>query len=145
MIWRSTCITRGGVYSNQQISKHLKELDITWKIASIEAYQAQLEAVQHHVFCFWNCAPLLGICGIPWRILIDVDEFGISIERCNQKGGWTLKVFWVKNNGHYYYSHGQKINLLFPRPPPHGYGSIEHPRRWIKCVQKLKRWQILFL
>jgi hypothetical protein len=37
----------GKMYSSQQISKRLKELDITKKLASVEAYQAQTEAVQH--------------------------------------------------------------------------------------------------
>ncbi len=31
--------------------KRVSELDITTKIASVEAYQAQAEAVQHRVFC----------------------------------------------------------------------------------------------
>ena len=83
----------GGVYSRQQISKHLKELDITKKIASVEAYQAQTEAVQHCVFCFWNRAPPLGIFQVPRRMLIDVDKFGVTIERCNRKKGWALKLF----------------------------------------------------
>jgi hypothetical protein len=41
----------GELYSSQQISKRLKGLDVTTKIASVEAYQAQAEAVQHRVFC----------------------------------------------------------------------------------------------
>jgi hypothetical protein len=41
----------GELYSSQQISKRLKGLDIATKIASVEAYQAQAEAVQHRVFC----------------------------------------------------------------------------------------------
>ena len=49
------------MYSSQQVFKHLKELDITKKIASVEAYQAQTEAVQHRVFCLWNRAPPIGI------------------------------------------------------------------------------------
>ena len=36
----------GEMYSNQTISKRLKELDITKKIASVEVYQAQREHVQ---------------------------------------------------------------------------------------------------
>ena len=47
----------GGMYSNQQISKRLKVLGITKKIASVETYQAQEEAVQRPVYCFWNRAP----------------------------------------------------------------------------------------
>ena len=42
----------GDMYSNQQISKRLKELGITKKIASVEAYQAQAKAVQRRVYCF---------------------------------------------------------------------------------------------
>ena len=37
------------MYSDQQISERLKELGITKKIASVEAYQAQTEAVQCRV------------------------------------------------------------------------------------------------
>jgi hypothetical protein len=37
---------RGEMYSNQTIPKHLKELDITQKIVSVEAYQAQSEEEQ---------------------------------------------------------------------------------------------------
>jgi hypothetical protein len=64
-------------------------------------------------------------------MLINVDEFSITIARCNQKKGWALKVFWVWKDGHY--GHGQKIIILFaikpgdPRLPLHVYGSIKHP------------------
>ena len=45
------------MHSNQQISKRLEELSITKEIASVEVYQAQAEAVQCCVYCFWNHAP----------------------------------------------------------------------------------------
>ena len=131
----------GEMYSNQTISKRLKELDITKKIASVEAYQAQTERVQRRVYAFWNHAPPLGICGIPRRMLIDVDEFGVTIERCNRKKGWALKVFRVRKDGHY--GHGQKITVLFaiepgdPTLPPHVYDSIQWPWQWIKCVRNI--------
>jgi len=113
----------GDMYSSQQNSKHLKELGITKKIASVEAYQAQAEAVQRRVYCFWNRAPPLGIFQVPRRMLIDVDEFGVTIERCNRKKGWALKLFRVRKDGHY--GHREKLTVLFainpgdPRPPPH--------------------------
>ena len=66
------------MYTNQQNSEHLKELDITKKIASVETYQAQTEAVQHHILCFWNGASPLGSFQVPRRMLIDVDEFGVT-------------------------------------------------------------------
>ena len=131
----------GELYSSQQISKRLKGLDITTKIASVEAYQAQAEAVQHRVFCFWNRAPPLGILQVPRRMLIDVDEFGVTIERCNRKKGWALKLFRVRKDGHY--GHGQKLTVLFaiepgdPALPANVYGSVEHPRRWIRCVRNI--------
>jgi hypothetical protein len=105
----------GELYSSQQISKRLKGLDITKKIASVEAYQVQAEAVQHRVFCFWNQAPPLGIFQVPQRMLIDVEEFGVTIERCNRKKGWALKLFRVRKDGHY--GHGQKLTVLFAIEP----------------------------
>ena len=94
------------MYSSQKISKHLKGLDIMKKISSVEAYQAQAEAVQRRVYCFWNRAPPLGIFQVPRRMLIDVDEFGVTMARCNRKKGWALKLFWVRKDGHY--GHGKK-------------------------------------
>ena len=105
----------GELYSSQQISKRLKGLDITKKIASVEAYQVQAEVVQHPVFCFWNQAPPLGILQVPQRMLIDVEEFGVTIERCNRKKGWALKLFRVRKDGHY--GHGQKLTVLFAIEP----------------------------
>ena len=43
------------LYSRQTISKRLKELEITKKKASTEAYQAQRPDVQLRVWEFWNC------------------------------------------------------------------------------------------
>jgi hypothetical protein len=131
----------GGMYSSQQISKRLKELAITKKIASVEAYQAQTEAVQHRVFSIWNRAPPLGIFQVPRRMLIDVDKFGVTIERCKRKKGWALKLFRVRKDGHY--GHGQKLTVLFaiepgdPALPANVYGSVEHPRRWIRYVRNI--------
>jgi hypothetical protein len=77
----------GPLYSFNVISKHLAELEITKKRASTEAYQAQREDVQFRVWSFWNCPSPLGIFGVPQRKLIDVNEFGITLEKCNRTGG----------------------------------------------------------
>ncbi len=76
-------------------------------------------------------------------MLIDVDEFGVMIERYNRKKGWALNhVFWVRKDGHY--GHGQKITVLFaiepgdPNLPLNVYGSVEWPRRWIRCVWNIE-------
>jgi hypothetical protein len=121
----------GALYSNQCISKHLKDLEITRKKASMEAYQALDEGVQLKVYTFWNYPPPLGIFQVPLFRLIDFDEFGVTLERCNRTYGWALKVFCVCKDGHY--KHGRKITILFaietgdPALPPDVRGSVAHP------------------
>ena len=51
----------GQLYAQQVISKRLKELEITRKKASTEAYQAACEDVEHRKWSFWNCPPPLGV------------------------------------------------------------------------------------
>jgi hypothetical protein len=76
---------------------------------------------------------------VPRRKLIDVDEFGITMEKCNCTGGLAPRVFRVRKDGYYYF--GAKITVLFaiepgdPRLPPHLRGSVQRPRRWIRCIQ----------
>ncbi len=129
----------GPLYSIDVISKRLAELKITKKRASTEASQAQREDVQFRIWSFWNCSSPLVIFEVPSRKLIDVDEFGITLEKCNRTGGWALKVFCVRKDGHYH--HGAKVTVLFaikpgdPRLPPHVRGSVQHPRHWIRCIQ----------
>ena len=76
----------GPLYSVDAISR-LAELEIMKKRASTEAYQAQREDVQFRVWSFFNCPSPLGIFQVPRRKLIDVDEFGITMEKCNRTGG----------------------------------------------------------
>ncbi len=118
----------GGLYSTEIISKRLKELQITKKKASIEAFQAMRDDVQERVWAWFNTGPPTGIMGVPRRMLIDVDEFGVTLERCNRKGGWAPTFSRVRKDGHY--MHGMKITNL----PPATRGSLQNPRRWIRCV-----------
>ena len=68
-----------------------------------------------------------------------MDEFGVTFERCNRTGGWAVKVLRVRKDGHYH--HGAKITVIFAIEPgdpalaPHVRGSVERPRRWIRCVR----------
>ena len=67
--------------------------------------------MQIRVWGFWNCPPPLGIFEVPRRKLIDVDEFGVTFEKCNCTGGWAVKVLRVRKDGHYH--HGTKITVIF--------------------------------
>jgi hypothetical protein len=129
----------GALYSNQRISERLKDLAVTKKKASIKAYQALNEVVQFRVYTFWNYPPPLGIFQVSLFRLIDFDELGVTLERCNRSCGWALKVFRVRKDGHY--KVGRKITFLFAIEPgdlallPHVRGSVANPRRWIRCIR----------
>ena len=128
----------GDLYSRQAISNCLQDLDVTRKKASTEGYQTQRPDVEFRVCGFWNCPPPLGVLGVPRWKLLDFDEFGVSLEKCNRTGGWAVKVLRVRKDGHYH--HGAKITVIFavkpgdPRLAPHDRGSVKCPRRWIRCV-----------
>ena len=93
----------------------LDELQITRKRASTEAYQAQRQDVQNRVWMWFNTGPPTGVFGVPRKKLIDVDEFGVTFERCNRKYGWAPKFSRVRKDGHY--GHGTKITVLFAIKP----------------------------
>jgi len=128
----------GPLYSKKRLSEHLTELEITKKRVSTKAYQALREEVQFRVWSFFNCPSPLGIFQVPRCKLIDVNEFGITMEKCNRAEEWALRVFRVRKDGHYYF--GAKITVIFaiepgdPRLPHHVLGSVQHPRHWIWCV-----------
>jgi hypothetical protein len=115
--------------SKQCISEHLDDFKITKKKASIKAFQALDAEVQFRVFTYWNSPPPLGIFEVPQHKLIDIVEFGVTLDMCNCTSGWTLKVFQFQKDGHY--SHGKKITVLFAIKPgdlalaPQVYGSVE--------------------
>jgi hypothetical protein len=67
----------------QRISKHLDDLKITKNKASIEAFQASSAGAQFRVFTYKNCPPPLGIFEVRRRKLININEFGVTLERCN--------------------------------------------------------------
>ncbi len=80
----------------------------------------------------WNSPPPLGVYLVPWRKLVDVDEFGVLLEKCNCTGGWAVKVLRVQKDGHYH--HGVKLTVIFaiepgdPDLPDHVCGSVEQPQ-----------------
>ena len=129
----------GELYSDDVISKRLNELQITKKKASTEAFQAFTPENRFRVECFFLCPPPLGVFGVPRRKLIDIDEFGLKLEKCNRTGGWALSCFRVRKEGHY--KVGNSLTCLLaiepgdPNLPPQQRGSVENPRRWVRCIQ----------
>ena len=96
--------------------------------------------MQFRVCFFWNCPPPLGMFQVPRRRLIDVDKFGVTLEKkCNRTGGWAATVHRVRKDVHY--QHGIKMTVIFAiKPgdlalPAHVRGSVERPRRWIRCLR----------
>jgi hypothetical protein len=128
----------GPLYSKQMLSRHLTKLNISKKRASTGAYQAQREDVQYRVWSFWNKPSPTGIFQVPQCQLINVDEFCITIKKCNCTEGWALEFLCVRKDGHYHL--GAKITVLFaiePRDPrlhPLVRGSVQHPRHWVRCM-----------
>ena len=85
----------GDLYSRHAISNRLQDLDVTRKNKSTKGYQTQRPDFEFRVWGFWNCPPPLGVLGVPQWKLLDFDEFGVSLEKCNRTRGWAVKVLRV--------------------------------------------------
>jgi hypothetical protein len=129
----------GGLYTNRTISKQLHELQITQKVASTEAYQAFTPQNLLKAELFWTQPPPLGVISIPRRKFIDVDEFGVELNRCNRTRAWAVENFRIRKAGHY--ARTEKLTVLIgiepgdPRLPANILGSIENPGRWIQVMR----------
>ena len=129
----------GQLYSWQVISKRLKELEITRKKASTKAYQVACEGVEHRKWTFWNCPAPLWVVGVPRRKFIDVDEFGIALEKYNRSNRWASKVYCVRKDDNY--SWGVKMTVLVgiepgdPALPANTPGSFERPLGWVRALR----------
>jgi hypothetical protein len=129
----------GKIYERSQISKRLKELKMTKKKGSTEAYQAFTERNILKCRRFWSHPPPLGVVGIPRSRLIDVDECGFDISQTNRTSGHGHTTIRLRKPGHY--SRDTKLTIIMaveagdPTIPPNVYGSTAHPRRWIRIDQ----------
>jgi hypothetical protein len=129
----------GGVYSRQDLFKRLKELDVTRKKASTEAYQAFLPHNVLRTELFFSEPLPLGISGIPRRKFADFEEFGVAVQQTNRSDGYSHSSIRIRKAGHY--CRDTKLTVLFgvepgdPRLPNHVLGSIGNPRRWIRVLR----------
>lgn len=96
----------GALFTPSQVSRREKELGYTRKRGSTLANQALTPAnIQKHQF-YWSLPYPGGVVGIPRIQLIDIDEFGIWIEKANRVYGKVLVGRDLRENGKY--GHGQK-------------------------------------
>jgi hypothetical protein len=129
----------GRVYTRGVISTRMKEVGMTEKKASTEAYQAYLPINLLKVELFWTRPPPLGVFQVPRRTLVDFDECGIGLEQCERRKGHSLQGIRIRKPGHY--TRDTKYNILMaieagnPNLPPHVDGSIDRPRRWIRILE----------
>ena len=106
-------------------------MDITRKRSSTEAYQAFSPQNQLKLHLFFTQGPPLGVNGVDRCRLIDIDEFGISLERTNKKYGYAHVSLWVRKPGHY--THDTKVTVIVAFEPgdptlPDGVdGSLKNP------------------
>jgi hypothetical protein len=131
-------IANGGrTYSNRAITRKLKEMKVSNKKASIEAYEAYSERNIIRSRLYWNSPPRIGVRGIPrWRLL-DIDEAGFTLKDCPRRYGWGFTSVRVRTTGHYT-RNLTKVNLILavepgnPNLPEDVRGSTAKPRKWFK-------------
>lgn len=105
----------GEIYDRQTIDQRCKELLITKKKASTEAYQAFTPENVRKCWWFWTLPPPLGVVGIPRRQFIDVDEFGVALERMNKSPGRSHISLRVCKPG--FYTRNTKLTVLVAIEP----------------------------
>ena len=138
----------GEIYNRGTISRRMKELKMTRKAASTEAYQAFTPRNLLRAELFWTRPPPLGVFQIPRRQLVDFDECGIVLEQCNRSKGHSVTGVRIRKPGHY--SRGIKLTVIMaiepgdPNLPPGTLGSVDWPRRWIWVRQEAGTTAALF-
>lgn len=138
----------GDLYSRQMIDKRCKELMITKKKASTEVFQAFLPVNIRKCRWFWTLPAPLGVVGTPRRNLIDVDEFGVALERMNRNTGQSHVSIRVRKPG--FYTRNTKLTVLVAiEPGDHRLadgvrGSRSEPRRWIQIVRNTGTTALVF-
>jgi hypothetical protein len=100
----------GDLYAASTISRRLRELKYSRKVASIEAYQAFLPANILRRDRFFNMPPPLGVNGLARRGLCDTDECAIFLEKANRSKGLAHTTIRVRKPGHY--GKGRKLTVI---------------------------------
>ena len=122
-------------YSRQDVSKRLKELNITRKKCSLEAYQAFTPRNLLRARLFWERGPRIGVQGVRRFRLTDTDEAKFSLIKVESKRGWGYRAQRVRDCG-YYSKNPASVNLIMTVEAGNPYldrdvrGSTYNPRKW---------------
>ena len=131
----------GNVHNKSILSKRLKDLEVSRKSVSVEAYEAFSERNLLREQLFWTRPLPLGKVGIPRCKFIDCDEFAIEHKRLNKTKGWGLSCYRVRTIGNY--TKSTKLTVIFAIEAGDQSiddsltGSIARPRRWVQ-VRRLQ-------
>ena len=132
----------GSLYDWQTISNWMKELKISQKVASCEAYQAYTLQNCAHAWWFWTLPPPLGVTGVQHCQLIDVDEAGFELSCINWRQGYSATLIHIQKMGHY--TRDTKLTMIMaiepgdPIIPPHQIRSVQNPCHWIQVINSAR-------
>ncbi len=110
-------------YSNSQVHRAEKLLDLKRKAASTTADFATLPINMLKRELYWTMPPPLGMVGVAVADIIDIDEAGFFLESSNRNFGKTVSCLRCSQNG--VYGRGEKVNLLLAIS-----GDDATPMRW---------------
>ena len=127
------------IFTEKQVSLALRKLGYTQKVTSTVAYQAFTERNLIRRRLYWTMPWPVGIHGIPRRLLIDADEFGLHLNDANRKYGSSPRGLHIRKPGNY--DRGTfKLTVILaietgdPEIPDGVIGSVTNPRVWARVT-----------
>jgi hypothetical protein len=131
----------GKIFMEGDIGRALRRLGYTMKVTSTVAYQAFTERNLTRRRLFWTMPWPVGIHGIPRRLLIDADEFGLHLNDANRKYGSAPRGLQIRKPGNY--DRGTfKLTVILavetgdPAIPNGDIGSVSNPRVWARVTEE---------
>ena len=127
------------IFTEGDIGKALRRLGYTMKVTSTVAYQALTERNLTRRRLYWTMPGPIGIHGIPRRLLIDADKFGLHLNDANRKYGSSPRGLKIRKPGNY--DRGTfKLTVILaveagdPGIPNGEIGSVSNPRVWARVT-----------
>lgn len=91
----------GRLYSRADVSLRESQLGLTRKVGSTTAWQAFTPMNLYRRQQFWSAPYPVGVAGTARAALIDVDEFAVTVDKCNARRGKAGRGIRVRQRGHY--------------------------------------------